>query len=166
MARTNGIWTPGANAINFTGLGHTIGGLNITNTTASTGGGVFNNVTNSMLRDIGLTTGTVTGSGGNAYFTGGLVGIATTSTIKNSYANVTVTSGNTNANGGTGGLVGTAISSSVSNSYTTGPVSGSSTGGGLEAWLAMSTSVAVWRARSVIPIRVRWFRARTATAAD
>ncbi len=82
VVRTNGIWTPGANAINFTGLGHTIGGLNISNT-VTTGGGVFNAITGSTIRDIGLTTGTVTGSGGNAYFTGALVGSASTSTIKN-----------------------------------------------------------------------------------
>jgi filamentous hemagglutinin family protein len=110
----------------FDGLGHTISGLNInfqSGTLTTYAIGLFGRTSaTAVIRDIGLTGGSIVGS--NLYFVGGLVG-GNYGTITNSYSTVNII-GNSN---GTGGLVGSNFGK-ISNSYATGNVSGTSPGNG------------------------------------
>lgn len=115
----------------FEGLGHTISNVNI-NGGASTG--LFAEIANATIQNIGLVAGTVTGNAS----TGALVGNMAASTINNSYAqNINVI-----GKAGTGGLVGTIVAgnSSISNSYTTGTVKGDAGTGGLVGSTALDGS--------------------------
>jgi filamentous hemagglutinin family protein len=99
----------------FDGLGHTISNLSI-NLPASYYVGLFGYAgTGSVIRNVGLVGGSVTGSN----YVGGLVG-ANYGVISNSYA-----TGNVSGNSYSGGLVG-ANSGTINNSYATGSVSGGS----------------------------------------
>ncbi|MHB0990509.1 MAG: beta strand repeat-containing protein [Burkholderiales bacterium] len=105
----------------FDGLGHIISNITI-NTPMVGFVGLFG-VTNaaSMIRNVGLTGGSVSGSS----YVGGLVGY-NFGTISNTYATGSVT-GSSNY---VGGLVGVNYGT-ISNAYATGSVTGSSTVGGL-----------------------------------
>ena len=105
---------------NFHGLGHTISGLTI-NRPATNLVGLFGFAQGSILRNIGLTGGAVTGHDS----VGALVGAANHGSIANAYNTGTVS-----GNQGVGGLVGVSTAS-IANAYSTGAVSGSSAVGGL-----------------------------------
>jgi len=103
----------------FDGLGHAISGLTI-NTPSGDYVGLFaNTVVTSVIRNVGLVGGSVSGASN----VGGLIG-KSQSTVSNSYATGTVT-GTRNF---VGGLVGF-NNGTISNSYATGKVSGASGGG-------------------------------------
>jgi filamentous hemagglutinin family protein len=135
----------------FTGLGHTITGLTIDDTSANGFDGLFGYQTAGTIRDIGLAGGSVAAPDGadvgdlvgyqpggsitDAYATGavsgnesigGLVGLAAGS-ISNAYATGAV-SGTGNFHGG---LVGSQVRGSITDVYATGAVSGSDQAGGL-----------------------------------
>ena len=102
----------------FDGLGHTISDFSI-NRPASSYVGLFGAMgTSSIVQNVGLVGGSVTGS----TEVGGLVGYNQKGTINTSYATDTVTGGATDVGGLTGNNSGT-----ISNSYATGSVTG--TGG-------------------------------------
>ena len=104
----------------FYGLGHTVTGLNINLTTTDYVGLFGYTGPSAVIRNLGLTGGSVVGQN-NA---GALVG-QNHGTISNSYA-----SGTVSGSGYVGGLVGSNYGT-VSNSYASGTVSGSSYVGGL-----------------------------------
>jgi filamentous hemagglutinin family protein len=105
----------------FDGLGHTVSNLTI-NRSSTVYVGLFGYTGNgSVIRNVGLVGGSVTGGS----YVGGLVGYNTGS-ISNAYATGSVT-GNSNA----GGLVGTNLNGSISNAYASGSVTGNSQVGGL-----------------------------------
>ncbi|MDO8436924.1 MAG: filamentous hemagglutinin N-terminal domain-containing protein [Nitrosomonadaceae bacterium] len=108
----------------FDGLGHTVSALTI-NRPAVENTGLFGYAsTGSLIQNVGLVGGSVTGAAG----TGALVGNNTTGTVNNSYATGAVTGA-----AGTGGLVGSNTSGAISNSYAavTGNVTGAAGTGGL-----------------------------------
>lgn len=106
----------------FDGLGHTVTGLTINRPSESLSG-LFGFIgSGSIVRNVGLNGGSVTGGDG----VGGLVGENASGTIYNSYSTGTVTGGDA-----VGGLVGHNLFGTISNSYSTGSVTGSSSVGGL-----------------------------------
>ncbi len=114
----------------FDGLGHTISGLTI-NRPGTNYVGLFGYTNNTIIRNIGLVGGSVTGYD----FVGGLVGF-NASSISNAYATGSVTGYNN-----VGGLVGyNDYSGGISNAYATGSVTGSNTVGGLAGFNASSIS--------------------------
>ena len=133
----------------FDGLGHTISNLNINRPTTDYVGLFGNTVSTSVIKNVGLVGGSVTGQNyvgglvganygtisssyatgavsGSGYYTGGLVGYNYGGTISNSYATGAVSGSGYY----TGGLVGY-NNGTISNSYATGAVSGSGYTGGL-----------------------------------
>jgi filamentous hemagglutinin family protein len=144
-----------ANAFNgtFDGQGHVISGLTINRPTTDYVG-LFGYIgTGSILRNVGLSGGSVSararvgglvgwnngGTISQSYATGavsgtlvdagGLVGFNYGGTISQSYATGAVSGGNS-----VGGLVGYTISGTISQSYATGAVSGTDYVGGLVGW--------------------------------
>ncbi|MFT5013043.1 MAG: filamentous hemagglutinin family protein, partial [Dinoroseobacter sp.] len=104
----------------FDGLGHTVNDLFI-NAGAAGSIGLFGGVgTGSVIRNVGLVGGSVSGGAS----TGALVGNNGTGTVNNSYA-----TGNVAGAAGTGGLVGSNANGVISNSYATGNVSNGAAGG-------------------------------------
>jgi filamentous hemagglutinin family protein len=97
------------------GLGHTISNLTINMPTASNVGLFGNTGFGSIISNVGLTSGSVTGNS----FVGGLVGQNFMGTISNSYA-----TGSVSGSGYVGGLVGENYSGTISNSYATGNITG------------------------------------------
>ncbi|SFU51919.1 filamentous hemagglutinin family N-terminal domain-containing protein [Polaromonas sp. YR568] len=147
----------------FAGLGHTISNLTI-NSDLNGNTGLFGYTDRgSVIRDIGLVGGSVSGyisvgalvgvnhgSISNAYATasvsgyvrvGGLVGESNFGSISNSYA-----TGSVSATGGVvGGLVGTALADNrISNSYATGSVSGPSNVGALAGVNGGTITASFW----------------------
>lgn len=118
-------WSAGFDGA-FNGLGHTISNLTI-NKPASAAAGLFAIVNSAgVVRNIGLTSVSITG-GNNV---GGLAG-QNSGTISNSYVTGTV-SGNTIVGGLVGGNINTGIgSTSISSSYSTASVIGTVEVGGL-----------------------------------
>ena len=108
----------------FDGLGHTISNLTINRPTGSTVGPFGYTFTGSVIKNVGLVGGSVTGGSNNV---GGLVGW-NYGTVSNSYATGNVIGGANSV----GGLVG-ANYGTVSNSYATGNASGPYVGG-LVGW--------------------------------
>ena len=129
------------------GLGHTISGLTISRTTTDLVGLFGYTGTASVIKNVGLTSGSVrgqyyvgslagyilgtisnsyaTGTVSGTSYQGGLVGGLTTGTISSSYATGVVTGATA------GGLVGQQYSGTITASYASGAVSGSSYAGGL-----------------------------------
>ena len=106
----------------FDGLNHTISNLFI-NLPGIANVGLFGLVgTGSVLANVGLVGGSVTGGAGS----GALVGNNTTGSVNNSYATLNVTGG-----AGSGGLVGNNTTGTIGNSYATGNVNGGAGSGGL-----------------------------------
>ncbi|WP_244464859.1 MBG domain-containing protein [Martelella endophytica] len=163
----SGIWSAGGfvpignNGSAFTGTfdgdGHVITGLTINRTSADYIGLFGYTDSGSILRNVGLDGGSVTGSFyvgglvgynydgtiGNAYATGsvtgrhrvgGLVGYSHSGTISNAYA-----SGSVTGLDGVGGLVGYNASGTISNAYASGSVAGSDYVGGLVGFNNSST---------------------------
>ncbi|PUE38400.1 filamentous hemagglutinin N-terminal domain-containing protein [Limnohabitans sp. Hippo3] len=94
----------------FEGLGHTINGL-IINRGGQDYVGLFGNVSNATVRNLGLSNATITGR----YAVGGLVGVTDgSSSITNSYVSASSING---LDYSTGGLVGDANYSSIQDSY-------------------------------------------------
>ena len=127
----NAGFTPiGTAAANFTGvfdgLGHTVSGLTI-NRPSTNNVGLFGYAaqTSSIIRNVGIVGGSVTGSGN----VGGLAGTGEGS-ISNSYATGSV-SGNGSNIGGLVGMFAYNFASTINDSYATGHVSGGSNVGGL-----------------------------------
>jgi filamentous hemagglutinin family protein len=121
VTRTNSVYTTFSTST-FTGLGHSVSGLNINSSASPTG--FFGTVsTGASIRDINLSGATVKSSG---LILGGLVGSASSSTVENDIASVAVTSTSTNnnLNGGTGGLVGLINAGTLTNDFTSGSVTG------------------------------------------
>jgi trimeric autotransporter adhesin len=119
----------------FDGLGHTVSNLYINRSTANNVGLFGYGSATSLIRNVGLIGGAVTG-GNNV---GELLGNGYGTTINNTYA-----TGNVTGSSDVGGLVGqmngcfmfcpgsvTNINATVSNSYATGSVNGTSSVGGL-----------------------------------
>ena len=149
-------FTPlGSSSTNFTGtfngLGHTISYLTIDLPSANNVGLFGYTGSGSVIQDVGLVGGSVSGSGavgalvgssqgtisnsyaaanvsggGSSDDVGGLVGVNDFGTVNNSYA-----VGNVSGFGLVGGLVGFNYYGAVSNSYASGPVSGVNYVGGL-----------------------------------
>jgi hypothetical protein len=116
----------------FDGLGHTISNLKINLPSTTPNVGLFGYTSgNSVIQNIGLSGGSVTGGAG----TGGLVGNNISGLVNNSYNTGTVTGA-----AGTGGLVGSNTTGSLTNDYATGAVIGNAGTGGL---LGSSTSGSV-----------------------
>ncbi|MEK7643749.1 MAG: GLUG motif-containing protein, partial [Patescibacteria group bacterium] len=107
----------------FDGLGHTITGLTINRPTQDYVGLFGYASTGSILKNVGLLNGNITGN----YCVGGLVGLNEEGTITNSYNTGTV-SGSYDY---VGGLVGLNSSGTITDSYNTGTVSGRYYVGGL-----------------------------------
>jgi filamentous hemagglutinin family protein len=108
----------------FDGLGHTVSGLTINRTSTDLVGLFGLTGTAAVIKNVGLTSGSIIGR----YYVGSLAGFSM-GTISNSYATGTV-SGSTYL----GGLVGALETGTISSSYATGAVSGtvaSATVGGL-----------------------------------
>ncbi len=101
------------------GLGHTISGLTISRTSTNLVGLFGYTSTASVIKNVGLTSGSVTGQN----YVGSLAGFSQ-GTISNSYATGTV-SGTSNM----GGLVGALETGTITSSYATGGVSGATAGG-------------------------------------
>jgi filamentous hemagglutinin family protein len=111
----------------FSGLGHTISNLTIN---GSNFAGLFGFIgTGSVIRDVGLVGGSVTGS----YGVGALAAYNVGGSISNSYSTVNVAGGSR-----VGGLVGSndAAGSSITNSYSTGNVTGADSVGGVAGFNA------------------------------
>jgi filamentous hemagglutinin family protein len=109
----------------FNGLDHTINGLTI-NSPTSFNVGLFGIVNaNGVVKNVGLTGGSVTGGGS----VGGLAG-TNSGSIQNSYNTGTVSGSPLNSSN-VGGLVGYNWGGSINNSYATGAVSGRGWVGGL-----------------------------------
>ena len=105
----------------FDGLGHTITGLTINN--SSVNGGLFAAVSGTV-RNVGMVGGSISAGG----YSGGLVGELNYGTVSNSYATGNVSAPNVQ---GLGGLVGWMNDGTVKNSYATGNVTASSVSGSL-----------------------------------
>ncbi|MGN6424623.1 MAG: beta strand repeat-containing protein, partial [Asticcacaulis sp.] len=101
----------------FTGLGHSISNLVISNS-SSTMVGLFGQV-HGTIRDTGVVGGSVTGTHSGAYV-GGLVGHMLSGYAYNNFSTATVTG----TNGNVGGLVGYSDYSTIQNSFATGAVTG------------------------------------------
>jgi filamentous hemagglutinin family protein len=127
-------FTPiGISSINFTGtfngLGHTIRNLTI-NLPSTNYVGLFGYTgVGSVIQNVGLSGGSVSGSG----YVGGLVGFNNGGTVSNSYATGSVGGGSGFAP--VGGLVGLNHYGTVSNSYATGSVTGTREVGGLVGFM-------------------------------
>lgn len=106
----------------FDGLGHFISQLTINRPAAAIVGLFGTADQNAVIRNVGLTGGSVTGAAG----TGSLLGTAVSAYISNSYNTGSVTGA-----AGTGGLVGVLTTGGISNSYNTGSVTGAAGTGGL-----------------------------------
>jgi len=106
----------------FAGLGHAVSDLTINRPGIADIGLIGAAIGDSVIRDVGLLGGSITGGAG----TGGLLGSNTTGSISNSYSTINIIGG-----AGTGGLVGSNTTGSISNSYSTGSVSGGAGTGGL-----------------------------------
>ncbi len=102
------------------GNGHVV--ENMTINTSSSFQGLFGNINQSTIKDLGVVNANVTGGG----FTGILVGQAENSQISNAYTSGTVTS-----NALVGGLVGMLKDSTATNVYSTADVKGNAIVGGL-----------------------------------
>ena len=107
----------------FTGLGHTITGMTIDDTSANGIDGLFGQQTAGVISDIGLVGGSVSASLGNDV--GDLLGDQLGGSISDAYA-----TGSVSGNNDVGGLVGSSAGS-ISDAYATGAVSGSGSVGGL-----------------------------------
>ena len=105
----------------FDGASQSISGLTIT-TPASNRVGLFGNVFNGKIANVGLAGGSITG----ALYVGGMVGYNNGGTLTNVYASDTVTGSNQ-----VGGLVGANVDGSIKTAYASGSVSGSNKVGGL-----------------------------------
>ena len=103
------------------GNGHVV--ENMTINTSSSFQGLFGNINQSTIKDLGVVNANVTGGG----FTGILVGQAENSQISNAYTSGTVTSNGT----WVGGLVGYLKDSTATNVYSTADVKGNDGVGGL-----------------------------------
>ncbi len=101
----------------FDGLGHTIAGLTINRPAANYVGLFGYTSSGSVVRNVGLVGGSVTGN----EYVGGLAGVNSGSTVTDSYSTGTVSSNGVNV----GGLVGANNGGTITNSYSTGTVSGS-----------------------------------------
>ena len=101
------------------GLGHTISGLTISRTSTNLVGLFGYTSTASVIKNVGLTSGSVAGQN----YVGSLAGFSL-GTISNSYATGTV-SGTSSM----GGLVGALETGTITSSYATGGVSGATAGG-------------------------------------
>jgi filamentous hemagglutinin family protein len=141
----------------FDGLGNTISGLTINDTTGSSYVGLFGQIgAGATVKNIGLTNASITSSGNGSYvgtlaglslgaishvyatgtvagssgsYTGGLVGVNhTTGTITDAYATDTVSDATGSA---VGGLAGGNWSATITQSYATGDVTGGGFAGGL-----------------------------------
>jgi len=125
------VGTTGAFTGTFTGLGHTIGNLNI-NAPGTDNVGLFGSIGGgARVRDIGLVGSNITGHEN----VGALAGFSA-GNITNAYA-----SGSVNGYQNSGGLAGkTASGSTISRAYATGTVSGSFTVGGLVGYSLSSIS--------------------------
>ena len=99
----------------FTGLGHTITGLTINDTSSNGNDGLFSQQSSGAIRDIGIIGGSVSGTGGDI---GGLVGQAA-GAITDAYATDAVSGSQL-----VGGLVGYEFGGSITDAYATGAVSG------------------------------------------
>ena len=112
----------------FTGLGHTITGLTINDTSGNSDDGLFGLQSGGAIRDIGLVGGSVSGGGDDV---GGLVGNQNGGAITDAY-----TTGAVSGRGyGVGGLVGyQGGGGSITDAYATGAVSGNGEVGGLEGY--------------------------------
>ncbi|WP_079204595.1 YDG domain-containing protein [Pseudomonas sp. CC6-YY-74] len=106
----------------FDGLGHTISNLTINRPLTNYVGLFGNTGTGSVIRNVGLLGGSVSGD----YYVGGLVGYTNGGAISNSYS-----TGSVIGNNYLGGLAGYSYASAVGNSYATGNVSGTNFLGGL-----------------------------------
>ncbi|WP_143694907.1 two-partner secretion domain-containing protein, partial [Variovorax sp. JS1663] len=112
----------GAFSGNLDGLGHVVNGLSI-NRPGQVRVGLFSQTwIGSMVRNLGLAGGSVTGD----FMTGSLVGEQFDGSISNAYA-----TDNVSGNRAVGGLVGELLSGSITNAYATGSVSGNRFVGGL-----------------------------------
>ena len=116
--------TPSAFGGVLDGLGHSISSLNINNASANNLG-LFSELSNAQVKNIGIHNGTITGGAYNTF--GLLAGQVNTSTINNSYAIGSVTGTGTSY----GGLIGSLGSGTISNSFSTATVSGNNQVGGL-----------------------------------
>ncbi len=129
----------GDNSTNFTGtfdgLGHTITGLYI-NRPSTDYVGLFGYTNAATIRNVGLVSGSVTGSN----YVGGLMGYNYGGTISNSYNTGNVTSSGSYSY--VGGLVGW-NHGAITNSYSTGTVTGTNHYyyvGGLVGWISGTIS--------------------------
>ena len=101
----------------FDGLNHTITALTINRPTTDYGGMIGYAGSGSVVRNVGLVGGSVTGQND----VGGLVGFNSSGAITNSYSTGNVTSGNTYFGvSAVGGLVGNNSFGTITNSYSTG----------------------------------------------
>jgi len=115
----------------FDGQGHVIRGLYM-NRSEETYFGLFGNIRNAIIENVGLLEGTIAGAGQAADSVGSggaLVGRMENSTVSNCFSTAAVFC----SEGYAGGLVGRVTNSTVSNCYATGPVSGADGAGGLTA---------------------------------
>ncbi len=147
------VFTPvGSSASNsfrgvFDGGGHTISSLNI-NQVGQNNIGLFGYTDGAKIANLGMTGGSVTGSGA----VGGLIGYMNKGSVTNSYNTGNVTNSNASGDVYVGGLVGHMNEGSITNSYNEGNVSVSNTtgtantyGGGLvgynEGWIASISKI-------------------------
>ena len=150
----------------FNGNNHTIANLN--SRFSIRGGGLFDFVSHSLIKDIGITNINIAGGSSS---TGGLINFSRESVISNSYItgsisgdfdvggligcgvyNTIIDSHTTSSISGTfniGGLVGYDIYSRITNSYTTGSVSGTYNIGGLAGFTPNSAIVNAYATGSV-----------------
>jgi filamentous hemagglutinin family protein len=128
----------GANIVgNFTGLGHTVSNLKISSSAINVG--LFGQTQSVIFRDIGVPSGTVTGTNASGNV-GAVIGNAAYSKVSNIYAAIPVSGGNTGNNAGTGGLIGYlqgngAQSIGLTNAWSTGAVTGKDNTGGAIGYL-------------------------------
>lgn len=108
----------------FDGGGHTISSLNI-NQVGQNNTGLFGYTDGAKIANLGMTGGSVTGSG----VVGGLIGYMNKGSITNSYNTGNVTNSNASGDVYVGGLAGYMLIGSITSSYNTGNVSVSNTTG-------------------------------------
>ncbi len=126
-----GLYIPYLGVEEFNGNSKTISNLSI-DLPNNVDIGFFGYAQGSNIHDLGIVSGSVTGSN-----VGALVGINDHTSINNSYATVSVT-----GSGYVGGLVGDNSSSIIDNSYATGNVSGNGNGvGGLVGYNTNSSNI-------------------------
>ena len=123
----------------FTGLGHTIGNLNLSGFSAQSNVGLFGYL-NGTVRDIGVAGGQVAGSSN----VGGLVGTMQSGVVADAWSSASVSS-NAASGQSIGGLVGLQANGAISSAWASGSVSGlgADIGGlvGQQAW-GSNTAVA------------------------